>query len=267
MIDVIDLTSFINFVSYPRAAISHWKISSQNNSSYPSITVTAREDSVLAGDSVTIDIILGDSLIAIDSIYSIAIGFQSDWLFYSSSERLIIPISDLGDTAVDLFAYNYPQMSLDYKNVLLSKTNHQNVTLFRDTIATFRIPAPSGYLTKHYRLTPVVNAITKEGFQVNLTAATTDSIYYSDRFLSTSVLNNMSVDLFPNPSDGNFNITNINLFELKINVTDVTGRIIKTEISNNELVRVDLTEFQNGIYFVQIVSPAGSLSKTIFIQR
>lgn len=65
-----------------------------------------------------------------------------------------------------------------------------------------------------------------------------------------------TVMIYPNPAKEKINIKNINLTEqkdLKINIIDITGRIVKESILTNEII--DIKNLNNGIYFLQFIHP------------
>ena len=64
------------------------------------------------------------------------------------------------------------------------------------------------------------------------------------------------VKVYPNPTAGVFTVELNSKAVKTIEVTDLTGRIIMTYSSNNELVNVDINTLANGIYYVKVQSDA-----------
>lgn len=66
---------------------------------------------------------------------------------------------------------------------------------------------------------------------------------------------NLNVNLYPNPSTGlvNVNISNINEVST-IKVISVTGRTLLKTQSTEEITEIDLTQYENGIYFIEITN-------------
>ncbi len=104
------------------------------------------------------------------------------------------------------------------------------------------------------------------------------SLYTYDPTLVQGIKNNYqttsNINIYPNPSDGNFNIKieSQQSDKIKIVVTDVLGKIIKDD-SNINLTNglnnlpLNLTNVQSGIYFVNISSPKQiSYSQKIIIK-
>jgi hypothetical protein len=74
------------------------------------------------------------------------------------------------------------------------------------------------------------------------------------------------VAVFPNPSTGIFNISLGNLTANKIEVYDISGKIIlqknNLEVSNNQ-TNIDLSNALNGVYFVKISTENNTITKRI----
>ncbi len=58
--------------------------------------------------------------------------------------------------------------------------------------------------------------------------------------------------LYPNPSDGIFNIKFTETKTRRINVIDLQGRIVYSEFNSNQNTRLDLSNLSKGIYFIDI---------------
>ncbi len=71
--------------------------------------------------------------------------------------------------------------------------------------------------------------------------------------LSTITLNNpvSSVSIYPNPVTSNLLIDNLQL-NAEIHIVNLSGQILKNIKANSISENIDLTELQNGIYFVKI---------------
>ncbi|MGZ4060225.1 MAG: T9SS type A sorting domain-containing protein, partial [Bacteroidia bacterium] len=77
--------------------------------------------------------------------------------------------------------------------------------------------------------------------------------------ITTSVANNLesTVLIYPNPADNNVNIDLGNSYKenTKLNLYDIQGKLVcHFENVKDELIKIDLTNFENGIYILNIVS-------------
>ena len=87
----------------------------------------------------------------------------------------------------------------------------------------------------------------------NLTAIDSDAFVYklSDELLKNENFARSSVILSPNPAAGYTSITGIST-DTTIKIFDMTGKIVLQTIVANESLRIDTTEFANGVYIVQL---------------
>jgi PKD repeat protein len=81
-----------------------------------------------------------------------------------------------------------------------------------------------------------------------------------------------TLSIYPNPNDGVFTVSFefTNAKDVRVDLTDVTGRIISSEERygvtsyRNEVGSTDLS---NGVYFVRITTVDGSAVQKIVVQR
>ena len=75
-------------------------------------------------------------------------------------------------------------------------------------------------------------------------------------------------NVYPNPSDGDFNIrfNNYTHGNITINVVNLLGATIKVINSASvDMVNINLSELDNGVYYLQIVSDKNTSTKKIFV--
>jgi len=81
---------------------------------------------------------------------------------------------------------------------------------------------------------------------------------------SVNSLNEINIDIFPNPSTGSFIIeTNNNESTAKIIVSNVTGKIICSETDIN---RIEINNIQKGVYFVTVQIEDKLITKKVIVQ-
>jgi len=83
------------------------------------------------------------------------------------------------------------------------------------------------------------------------------SVYNCEMILSVTDFEGLQNDIkvFPNPSNGEFTLKNLNNIELvKAEIFDINGRLIKTiDLSNGQnLQTIDITQVTTGIYFMNV---------------
>lgn len=82
------------------------------------------------------------------------------------------------------------------------------------------------------------------------------------------VINQESIDIYPNPSNGKFKINaSYNLQKVAYKLIDISGKElpVSTKIINENEVEFDAINLNSGIYFLNIKSEKGSISKKIVI--
>ena len=63
--------------------------------------------------------------------------------------------------------------------------------------------------------------------------------------------------IYPNPTNNLINIRQEKASSITIQVLDITGKVLVTKSSTNQLTTIDLSEFTNGIYLVKVSSDDG----------
>ena len=77
------------------------------------------------------------------------------------------------------------------------------------------------------------------------------------------------VSATPNPSSSiiNLQIENTDSFPIYWAISDTRGKIIKQDISNNSNFSIDLTVYENGIYFIQLITIDGQTATTTIVKQ
>lgn len=73
--------------------------------------------------------------------------------------------------------------------------------------------------------------------------------------------------IFPNPTTNYIIVQNKNLEPFEVKMYDVNGKLVKTVNSDSKNEKIDLSDFQNGIYFYQIQSNNHIEKGKVVIQR
>ncbi len=101
---------------------------------------------------------------------------------------------------------------------------------------------------------------------------TGDTIIDGTYFHNASIdeLSNISVNVFPNPNDGAFNVTMDEVFttEVTVTVSDLSGRIVYQEVVSNQTeLSIQLTDVTNGVYILELSNEEASASSRIVVRR
>jgi hypothetical protein len=75
---------------------------------------------------------------------------------------------------------------------------------------------------------------------------------------SNEVFNSGSINIYPNPSSGKYQITCSDGLLLSFHLLDINGRILQTaEFAGTQLEELDLISFPVGLYFLRIETSRG----------
>jgi hypothetical protein len=99
-----------------------------------------------------------------------------------------------------------------------------------------------------------------------------DNINLDDALGMNSIDHNSSVNIYPNPATGQFFVDASFATEenLQIKVVDVLGKTVSTKNENNTMggtYSIDVSELSSGIYFVEILTQEGMITKKIIVDK
>jgi hypothetical protein len=103
---------------------------------------------------------------------------------------------------------------------------------------------------------------------VNQEGVIIDDLVIEGTTLSVSNINPTDLVIYPNPSKNIFNLKSKTLYNFDFSVTDITGKIIlqKRNINmKNSLYQLDMSAMSPGIYFFNLSSNGGKLSKKLVL--
>lgn len=139
-----------------------------------------------------------------------------------------------------------------------------------DTTGYF-FPKPTNWRTENINIDNYIgnNALIKFestngwGNNIFITNINIDNSFVNS--IGETVLN-QNLMIFPNPTSGLVNINsnqNIN----KIEVLDLTGRVIVSELRNTTQTTIDLSKLNNGVYFVKVNTEKGNYTQKIVLTK
>ena len=87
---------------------------------------------------------------------------------------------------------------------------------------------------------------------------------FSDSLLSTSVpqvtTQSTSIITFPNPTNGSFTVSGLAQGQV-IELYNYLGQMLSTTIVNQPIMELNITDKANGVYYMRIINPDGSLAE------
>jgi len=150
--------------------------------------------------------------------------------------------------------------------------------------ASFSVIAEGENLTYQWRFEGTnIDGADEDTYQI-LSVTTDDAGYYSvivtgtcgsitsdDALLSviTSIdeLADFGINIYPNPSSGLFNISYSNNVEnVEVIISDITGKVIYSEIHNSNINTIDLTSKSTGVYLIKFNFNNQSIVTPIIIE-
>ncbi len=183
-----------------------------------------------------------------------------EYLAYSETSSL----SDYSSNSNIIFKFPYTY-GMDYTDTYqLSSPSSSIRTVNRVYDAYGTLITPFGTFTNVIRQktiassgVPYYNWMTTEPFQIILQGNFEDDIVYfwKSNNLSTEDYKREYFSVFPNPTNGDFTIKNMNTFNKKAFVTifNVLGnKVIENRVIEDDFQNLSLKEFSSGLYFVNI---------------
>jgi len=77
---------------------------------------------------------------------------------------------------------------------------------------------------------------------------------------------NSSISLFPNPATDVVTFTTVGTSLQEVNIYDLTGKMIYSNISNNDRLDVNTSAFASGTYIVKVVTESESVTRRLIVQ-
>ena len=235
------------------------------NTALPALRIDAVPTTVGLNTFVNADLILGTSVLDIDSIYGISFKLQyTDSFMLLNNAGFTFSNYWLGTEGNDMITFQKNDFSSGIAYISLVRTDQNNMENAFGTIGSFRFrtvgSAPGGGTID--LLLSDVFAITKTREVVSLSNFD-DAIIFDPNFQGVpSGEFNELFSLYPNPSNGNFTLEAFNNAVKKIEIINSVGQIVKTISPNGAIVNFNLRESSSGIYTAKV-----SCDKGVYFQK
>jgi hypothetical protein len=184
------------------------------------------------------------------------------------------------NTVANIGAFNYHLKKINNDDILLSMTGTDFQTqLFRsllfksDWISMLWCDKTNFPLTvtnvDHSNTTFSSNVTTYSGCianSISLTTTANNNITSTDYCASTSITENKkegSIEIFPNPSNGYFNIKT-SLQNFSVSVYDVLGNVVYNVANTTQL---NLANQAKGVYYIQLTDLSGSGAQSVLSEK
>ena len=191
-----------------------------------------------------------DSIIALDrnQSYTLEVGMNYHWD---------------SDSVMAWIDYNYDATFSEDEKIILSELDAA-----RKCTATFTVPATAA-LEKNLRMR------VRSQYYSNIMAPCDDkpgevedyTIVVSDANANITKKSNLQAEIFPNPSNGTFEIKLPSFFnKILVEVLDMQGKVVWTQADTNDNAIQVISNLAKGQYLVKINTESGSLVEKLVIQ-
>lgn len=188
-----------------------------------------------------------------DTLLTFGLNMQAcqgnDFMFYSLISEKDSIVGEI-DAASKTISVNFP-LGTDLTSLTANFRNAVNSTIKIDNVNQI-----SGETVNDFTSSVVYKITSETGVMENWTVNVTTS--------SNINYLNSKFNIYPNPSSGVFIIEN-KYGKTKASISDITGKIIKNFILNEQDVIIDLTEKTKGIYLITIETKLGLVTKKMMV--
>ena len=218
-----------------------------------------------AGDMVDVEVWVGDATQPVNNLYGIAFNIYYDAsLVQSGSESITYPSSWLGTPNTDAITIAKIDPLATTAYGAEARTNQISADGF-GKIADFRFRARTTITTTSYLHLAIsnYNAVDASGTAVlfNTTADTLLINPSSSGVANTDIDNSILVS--PNPVISELRLES-KLFQiLNVKIKSVLGEVLLNSETHSQKEEIDLNGFAKGVYFVEIVTEKGKITKKI----
>lgn len=274
IIDSVDIVEFANYTSsYNRSMPTPWRIGNPDNSerkrTIPFFSLLPERDTINAGDSIRVYIVIGGNGIIIDSIFGIAFSLINDPNFTGSviNYNTVLLDSRLG-LANDLQFYHHDPWN-SFVPFMAARKDLQNAFFVHDTIGFMELTIDTS-LSQSMDVNFVITsfkAITAGGFPV-------DFQYDIHPIHANRISNGIKekeaelIQLSPNPANENITLQNLPPVDLQIRIYDEQGKESYLGRSEkNQSLSINIEKLHKGIYLLICTDAENSIISKKFSKQ
>jgi|GEM_PF-1795977 hypothetical protein len=230
----------------------------------PSVSITASTNTICAGSVVTLTVS----------------GTATNYIWSTSSSALSIAVTPTATatyTVTGTDINNCTKTAIQVITVNQMPDTSVSVTLNNVLTANATTPATYQWLNCSNNKAPINAAIsqtytatTNASYAVAVTlngcTDTSDCHLISVTGIASSVANNV-VSIYPNPTNGMFSIETTQTEKQTVQVFDVAGKLVLTQVILSGKTNIDADNLTNGVYNVNIISNSGVVHQHLVITK
>jgi len=238
------------------------------NAVLPPLMLDATPDTVGPMMAVQVDVLLGTSLLPVDSLYGIAFSINYDpTVVDTNSVQEDFTGSWLGTQGVDMITFVRHFPTIGKIDVAMVRNDQQNILNGFGHLALFDVVIVDNISTvtnSLFRLTDV-SAITYTQY-IQSVARVNDTIIVDPLFNKVAEIDLSShFSVYPNPATSVLNVHTTDIKVETIEIFDVTGKLMVQNKSHSNQIAIPVEGLSQGIYQVRFISDKGIYNKAIEI--
>ncbi len=271
VIDADDTTAIVlnyNLLHPKSASRDSWR------SGAPLLLPVVEQDTVANGDTITVHLLLGDSLITASNVYGLAFTLTYNAEVIDTSKTSIVFGNSWLGSANEKISIAKDLPSVGQIQCALTRIDHTprsgagEIGTAQFVITTDNINGKNlAYYNAGFQITNVT-LIDNLGNELQANAGRdTVLIEYEPTAVNEIPLDKL-VHVYPNPTHDQFTISADNISLLQINILNLLGEsVVKQQVSDPQLEVFNVSQFKAGVYLLEIITDKGRLTKRLIVTR
>lgn len=242
-------------------------------SNIPTLQPVTEQDSLKHGDTLTIDLYLGDGNTPVTDAYGIAFTINYDPLTVDTTQtKVVFGDSWLGN-ATDKISISKDLKAIGQIKCALTRIDHNNrsgqgpIGQVSYVITTDNINGKDLSYYQNIISLSDITLISNDGEEIPVNAGRDTSIIEYEITGINETAWGDKINLYPNPAN---NVVIINSPQLNINsisMVNVLGEVVVTIPINGHKATINSTSLRPGIYFTELHTDKGTFTKRLMITR
>jgi hypothetical protein len=246
----------------------------EQSHSGPLLYLTFTEDSILAGDTATVLVQLGQDTALAQNMYGLAFSINYDTsLVDANSIAVSYQNSWLGDKGTDMLTLhkNFPQNS--FLDMALTRTNQQNQSGFGE-IARIRVimvddlTAKTNVAKTLWMGLSNIYAISVDESEIALSSQAGSVVVFAEEQNNTALEPDWfrQVKVFPNPTAGLLQVQLEKMWASQLELLDLAGRTVYHMGAQATTYELNLNYLPPGVYLLRLETEKGVFQEKVILR-